>query len=189
LSGLTILPNSQEHYPDYDDGKILDSEEAIASEHVELDIKAGDAVIFLAELMHGSIINQTDLTRVAISMRMSFEQPSSHVGRRYWYEGVQQRGRKWRLETKFKDKQDFDPKSCSTTMESDNIFGGSNVEIEERSIRVEDESGAVHSFPRYCPHAGADLATGFYCKEDHTLVCPLHRLRVKAGRGRTRVKS
>lgn len=184
-AGLSILPNSQNLYPKTDGQKFSDFSQARSSQHVELNLKAGEAVIFLAELVHGSIINQLNKTRATLSMRFSLERPNNHVGRMYWYNG-----------TKINDncvsfdywaglnngKGDFDPKELEGQSLGDSGLGQFALSYDENYIQVEFEDG-VKSFPRYCPHQGVDLLNGHVCHKTQELVCPSHRLKIKCKHG------
>lgn len=184
-SGLSILENSQDYYPSTIGKDILaDSADAISSEHVSVNLQKGDCIIFLAELMHGSIINQTEDTRVTMSMRMSLNRPKEQTSKKYWYKKIKKNSEGiWKFMSFIeKDETNFDPKNMQNKknkFKTKNNFNALNVEKNKNYIFIKNKKNEVFKFPRRCPHNKADLINGFFDEKNKCIVCPIHRLRVK----------
>lgn len=171
LNGLSILRGSHDYYPETEGFSLVDFRAARAAEHTELQLEAGDAVIFLAELVHGSIINQSDITRGTISMRFCESEPRLHADHQYRYvkyDVARRRVKSTRLEL-----ATFSHKNLETTL--DECAQAEKIELTEEEIILSSEDGKK-VFPRRCPHQGVDMAGGFYCKEREGWICPAHRL-------------
>jgi hypothetical protein len=176
LSGLTVLESSQDRYPKTKKQNLIDYGDALASKHLELELKQGDGVIFLAELIHGSIINQKHSTRATLSMRFSMSKPDNHLARQYWYEDMDLISGNLRAIKPRDSHSSFSPKDLERDY-SDYSPDSRFAVWDELKITVVDGENALQ-FPRYCPHKGVDLLTGFFSDKDKMLVCPSHRLRI-----------
>jgi nitrite reductase/ring-hydroxylating ferredoxin subunit len=117
---------------------------------VDTDLEPGDAWLFPGDLLHTSILNASDETRVAISFRLTFSKPyfsgsgtESFVDSRYAGTPLEY----WTLQ------HPADP---------------------VRRLVCRDHGGRYTVVARHCPHRGADLAAGELTAEG--LVCPWHRL-------------
>ncbi len=181
-NGMGILLHSLDYHPKHDpDGQeIQPGVKTYPSQHYVTDLQAGDAVIFCAELLHGSVINQSGQTRVALSMRCAVEKPQFHQKYRYNYIGVEHgRFNNLTLAKSFAPAL-FVPESTATTFAAAEQKGSSlqptYIDHERIDVMVE---GQLKQFPRYCPHAGADLALGELSADGNHLICPAHRLCVK----------
>ena len=184
FNGLSILPESHNYYPDFYSGGLMKNlSDAITSEHVTLRLNPGDAVVFLSENIHSSILNQSDITRLALSMRFSLEKPSSQALKSYWYEKARKKNGGWVFTTEVSKKKLFDPKSIVNKFHKNN--NNNNLNVSSKSISVNINKNEKLTFPRFCSHEKADLKNSYFCSKDNTLICPLHRKRVKGSLRKT----
>ena len=174
---------AQNYYPEMKDQALVNYEDALSEKHFDLDLEPGDLVVFLAELMHGSIINQTNDTRYTLSMRLSTTMPNSHIDKLYWYDDLRINKDKANLKRVTIGEGSFNPASIHSDK-----YNGANIQdskyklIQENShIRVEDVTNGqcMGKFSKKCPHQGVNLMGGHYCAERNGLVCPAHRMLVK----------
>lgn len=180
-NGLSILPKSESYNPRFDAKiqEIATGVKTYPSQHWVTDMQAGDGIIFGAELLHGSIINTSNKTRVCLSMRCTPSEPEFHKRVTYNYIKVEDGKFDNLSRGKLVPSGEFEPVS------SDNIFEpaeriGSSIEPEyfdEQHITVK-VAGQSKQFPRYCPHAGTDLLNG-ELDDNGDLMCPSHRMCIK----------
>lgn len=173
-NSLSILPKSQDYYPPTNGFNLVNYKDAHADKHLELDLKPGDAVIFLAELMHGSILNQSDITRGTLSMRFCETEPILHADRQYHYVRFDSKNNKFKPNRLKKEK--FSHKELETAQALNS--NDKKIDIDEKNIQI-SLNGENIIFPRYCPHQGVDMAGGFYCEKRQGWICPAHRYCVK----------
>ncbi|MDA7755391.1 phytanoyl-CoA dioxygenase family protein [Pseudomonadales bacterium] len=173
-NSLSILPESQDYYPPTNGFDVVDFRDALAEKHLELELEPGDAVIFLAELMHGSILNQSDITRGTLSMRFCQTEPVLHTDRHYHYVRFNSNKNKFRP-SRLK-KENFSPKLLEASQPVSPE--GENIKINKKNIEISTHNGKI-TVPRYCPHQGVDMAGGFYCEKRDGWICPAHRYCVK----------
>jgi hypothetical protein len=177
-NGLALLPQSSEYQPRFDDGlqEIADGVKTYPSQQYTTDMQPGDAIIFQAELVHGSIINMTKKTRVALSMRCTPTEPEFH--KRVTYNYIKVEGGKFDNLSKGKlfNHGDFEPLSRDSVFEPVEARNSSimPVEYDDNHIKLE-VNGQVKLFPRRCPHAGTDLLNG-ELDDNGQLLCPSHRM-------------
>lgn len=180
-NGMSILLNSLDYHPCHDSQgqEIMPNVRTYPSQHYVTDLQPGDAVMFRAELLHGSIINQHSDTRVALSMRCSVEKPEFHRNYRYNYIGIE-RGKFNNLTNeKSFAKHWFIPESSQTSFAPAETKATSIQPAYVDEKRIELRCGdQIKVYPRYCPHAGADLLNGELNAEEH-LLCPSHRRCIK----------
>jgi hypothetical protein len=180
-SGMSILENSHDYYPDLNGQDLSNFDDAHSHLHHELNLKPGDGVIFLAELMHGSILNQTDYTRGTVSMRFSTQKPDAQSGVQYWYQRFEQQAdQNWKLmRGNLPQLETFNPwQEKATTFSSKKaVKPVKPVEFDGKLIVKEGDN--TYTFPKRCPHRGVDLAAGHFCTEEKALICPAHRLFVR----------
>jgi hypothetical protein len=176
LNGMFILPKSRDYYPKFANNEIRIGCQTYPGQQYLTDLRAGDAVLFAAELLHGSVINQTPATRFAFSMRCSFEKPRFHKTFMYNYVRVKPSFSNL-IAAKLKPNSDFEPPSRDTESPS---LGGlpPHIDIvsmtpEQLVVRVGEE---LVTYPRRCPHQGMDLRHGYL--DGNRLVCPQHQMRV-----------
>lgn len=176
-SGLSVLEDSQDRYPVTNGQQLNNFADALAEKHLELDLEPGDGVIFLAELIHGSIINQTEEMRATLSMRFSLEKPNNHIDKNYWYQGMDlTTGELKDIKSIKLSSIEFEPKKLEKIYE-DSKIDQNVVDWDDETITVNDQDSLL-VFPRYCPHKGVDLISGYYDVKNKKLVCPSHRLKV-----------
>lgn len=180
-NGMSILLNSLDYHPCHDaqGQEIMPHVRTYPSQHYVTDLQPGDAVMFRAELLHGSIINQDSHTRVALSMRCSVEKPQFHRNHRYNYIGLEKgRFNNLTIEKSFA-KHWFIPESTQTSFAPAEAKGTSIRPdyVDEKRIELRD-GDQTKVYPRYCPHAGADMLHGELNADGH-LLCPSHRRCVK----------
>ena len=180
-NGLSLLPQSASYMPRFDAKaqEIAQGVKTYPSQQYVTDLKLGDALIFQAELVHGSIINMTNQTRVALSMRCAPSEPNFHQRVTYNYIKTGIGGFNNLSASKLRAKGEFEPLS------RDIEFAPSEakqtaikpLKFDEQHIDLEVD-GQTKQFPRYCPHAGTDLLNG-ELNEQGQLLCPSHRMCVK----------
>ena len=180
-NGLALLPQSQGYCPRFSETEqeIEHGVKTYPSQQWVTDLDKGDALIFKAELLHGSIINMSENTRFAFSMRCSIEKPVFHRDHQYNYIGVDRGSYRSLLIDKVFRSHEFAPESA------DSVFPPSEARqtsIEPKSYDeqhiVLEVDGNLRRFPRYCPHAQRDLLFGELSSEGE-LLCPSHRMRFK----------
>ena len=177
-NGLAILPQTAEYHPKFNavEQEIAPGVKTYPSQQYVPEMEPGDALIFQAELLHGSIINMTQQTRVALSMRCTTSEPQFHKRVNYNYIKIDH-GRFDNLtRIKLTAKGGFEPPSNDTSftpMEQKNS-GIEPIEYDEKHIKLE-VNGQIRQFPRKCPHAGTDLLNG-ELDEKGQLLCPSHRM-------------
>lgn len=177
LNGMFVLPESNAYYPEFSENEIVPGCATYPDRQHITDLKAGDCIIFSAELVHGSILNQTEQTRFAFSMRCTFESPDFH--RDFMYNYVQVLPEFSNLTAlKLRPSSEFDPPSRDRYSED---FGPQRSALDvahsSKGKLVVASEGRELTFPRRCPHKGIDLSDGWL--EGDCIVCPQHQLRVE----------
>lgn len=180
-NGLSLLPQSASYMPKFDAKaqEIAQGVKTYPSQQYATDLKLGDALIFQAELVHGSIINMTNQTRVALSMRCAPSEPKFHRRVTYNYIKTGAGGFNNLSDSKLRAKGEFEPQSRDTEFAPSEAkyTGIKPLKFDEQHIHLEVE-GQIKQFPRYCPHAGTDLLNG-ELNDQGELLCPSHRMCVK----------
>lgn len=180
-NGLFILPKSQDYYPRFEGQEIANDVETYIEDQWETDLERGTAVLFLAELLHGSIINQTQSqTRSTLSMRFCLEAPNAQA-EMYDYRKVEMVNGNYQF-ADFVPEASFDPLDYCRDTFKPAVFNQIRQprRIEENKIIIEGKSPnqEIH-FPRRCPHAGYDLSKACFDAKSNQLICPLHHVAVK----------
>ena len=85
LNGMMLVPHSTDYLPKFADNEIVPGCDTYPERQYLTQMNTGDALLFRAELMHGSILNQTEHTRFAFSMRCTVEEPDFHRDFMYNY--------------------------------------------------------------------------------------------------------
>jgi hypothetical protein len=178
LNGMFLLPHSTDYCPKFGDNEIVPGMDTYPERQWLTEMKQGDVLLFRAELMHGSIMNQTEKTRFAFSMRCSIEPPEFHKDFMYNYVQISP---KFSNLTKMKATahSDFSPPSRD---ESFAAWGKQDRPLREMS-RVEGDNLIVSTpngelkFCARCPHHGVPLQDGRL--ENGRIVCAQHQLRVE----------
>ena len=178
LNGMFLLPHSTGYCPKFGDNEIVPGMDTYPERQWLTEMKQGDALLFRAELMHGSIMNQTEKTRFAFSMRCTVEPPEFHKDFMYNYVQI---APKFSNLTKMKATahSDFAPPS------RDEFFSewGKQVRPLRDISRVEGDKLVVSApegelkFCARCPHQGVPLQDGRL--ENGRIVCAQHQLRVE----------
>lgn len=182
LSGLSILPKSHNYNPKFKNFELENYKDCIISDHTVMNLNKGDAIFFLAELLHGSIINQSDDTRVTLSMRLCLNIPHEQKTQ-YWYQKMKF-DNKWKFLFFRKKNISFDPlKDINLSHLNQDFKNKFNLEIikfDEKYIFLKDKKNIIKKFRRKCPHKGVDLLNGCYVENGAkgSIVCPAHRLLV-----------
>lgn len=177
-NGMGILPQSVEYHPQYngDEREMTPGMKTYPSLQYVTDMQPGDGLIFRAELLHGSIINMSNQTRVAFSMRCAASEPQFHKTTQPNYIKVED-GRFDNLTAlKLMAKGDFEPPSRDRVFPPLESLNSSikPVDYDDKQITLQVD-GTLRTYPRYCPHAGADLLNG-ELNEQGQLLCPSHRM-------------
>lgn len=176
-NGMFLVPDSQDYYPQYAENEIVQGCHTYPERQYHTRLEPGDAVIFAAELLHGSLLNQTDATRFAFSMRCTTQRPDFHQDFMYNYVRLKPSFSNL-TRAKLVPSSKFRPPAEQTESPS---FGpqASRLDLEgvtATQIRVNTPDG-VRCYPRRCPHKGVDLQHGTL--EGGCVVCPQHQMRVK----------
>ena len=174
-NGLYILPRSQKYYPNFKDQEILEGNDTFINDQWVTNMQPGSAILFLAELLHGSIINQTDKIRSTLSMRFTLEKPDSQ-SKKYDYKFLKKTNDKYKF-FKFNHSENFSPyKEKSIPYESI-----CKEELQKKITKKNIEINFLdkkYIFPRKCPHRGFDLEHSVFDEKECKLICPLHHLRI-----------
>jgi hypothetical protein len=85
LNGMMLVPHSTDYLPKFADNEIVPGCDTYPERQYLTQMSTGDVLLFRAELMHGSILNQTEQTRFAFSMRCTVEEPDFHRDFMYNY--------------------------------------------------------------------------------------------------------
>ena len=180
-NGLSLLPQSADYMPKFDAAlqEIAQGVKTYPSQQYVTDLKLGDALIFQAELVHGSIINMTNQTRVALSMRCAPSEPNFHQRVTYNYIKVGDGGFDNLSRSKLKATGAFEPLSRDTEFAFSEAKQTSikPIRYDDQQIELEVE-GQIKVFPRYCAHAGTDMLNG-ELDANGQLLCPSHRMCIK----------
>jgi ectoine hydroxylase-related dioxygenase (phytanoyl-CoA dioxygenase family) len=182
-NGMGVLPQSGGYQPKFDGAlqEIASGVKTYPSQQYVTDMQAGDALIFEAELMHGSIINMTRQTRGALSMRCTTTEPQFHRRVTYNYikvarDNPNKGGFDNLTKIKLAATGDFEPASTDTTFapaeQKNTSIKPLHYDDEQITIEVD---GQPRKFPRKCPHAGTDMLNG-ELNEQGQLLCPSHRM-------------
>ena len=177
-NGMALLPESIDYHPKFNaaEQEIASGVKTYPSQQYTTDMEPGDALLFQANLLHGSIINTSDKTRVALSMRGTTSEPQFHKRVTYNYIKIENGQFDNLSKIKLTAKGSYEPLSIDsnfTPMEQKNT-GINPIEYDEHHIKLAIH-GEIRSFPRKCPHAGTDLLNGELNKEGQ-LMCPSHRM-------------
>ena len=177
-NGMAILPQSANYHPKYNaiEREMVPGMKTYPSLQYVTDMAAGDALIFHAELLHGSIINMSHQTRAAFSMRCTMSKPEFHRDKQYNYIKVQNKrfsnlswAKIWSIGSFVSESKDY----LYAPLEKHNS-SITPVEIDDNKIKLM-VNGQLKSFPRKCPHAGADMMNGELNNKGE-LLCPSHRM-------------
>lgn len=180
-NGISILPQSLKYQPKFSasEQEVLQEVKTYPSQHWVSHLNAGDAVLFSAELLHGSIINLSSNSRACLTMRSTIGAPTFHerVSTNY----IKLTGDIFdnMSGSKLRPQGCFEPLSRDLTFEPCEAqkTSVSPVYFDEKKITLRI-NGRLKDFPRYCPHAGRDLLMGELSQEGH-LLCPAHRMSFK----------
>lgn len=177
LNGMMLVPHSTGYLPKFADNEIVPGCDTYPERQYLTSMNAGDVLLFRAELMHGSILNQTNQTRFAFSMRCTTEEPDFHRDFMYNYVRI---APTFSNLTKLKvtARSSFEPASRDDFFED---FGPQDRPLREISresdgkLIVQTPDGEK-TFCANCPHQGVPLRDGRL--ENGRIVCAQHQLRV-----------
>lgn len=119
--------------------------------NVYTDLQPFEGLLFPAENIHGSILNTSNTTRIAFSMRFSLVKPVPQKGRSYKYIS-------YKVNDKDPSQNRFDPYELGQTL------SGSILRTKYRSNR------------QLCKHQGADFGFSSLINENDLVRCPRHCL-------------
>ena len=177
LNGMMIIPHTVDYSPKFANNEIIYGCDTYPENQYITQMNSGDVILFRSELLHGSILNQTDKTRFAFSMRCTLEKPTFHRDFMYNYVRILPTFSNLTINKIF-SKNLFEPKSCDIHYKN---FGPQPRPLREIS-RVENGKLIVQTsegekeFCLRCPHKGAPLIDGRL--ENGKIVCPQHQLRI-----------
>jgi hypothetical protein len=178
LNGMMLVPHSVDYLPKFADNEIVPGCDTYPDRQYLTEMNTGDALLFRAELMHGSILNQTEKTRFAFSMRCTVEEPDFH--RDFMYNYVRISPSYSNLTTlKLSAKSSFEPASRDDFFTD---FGPQlrplrDISREENGKLIVQTADGEKSFCARCPHQGVPLRDGRL--ENGKIVCSQHQLRVE----------
>jgi hypothetical protein len=177
LNGMMLVPHSTDYLPKFADNEIVPGCDTYPERQYLTQMSTGDALLFRAELMHGSILNQTENTRFAFSMRCTVEEPDFHRDFMYNYVRITPTfSNLTRL--KVAARSSFEPASRD---ESFADFGPQErplreISREENGELIVNTPEGEKTFCARCPHQGVPLRDGRL--ENGRIVCSQHQLRV-----------
>jgi hypothetical protein len=177
LNGMMLVPHSTDYLPKFADNEIVPGCDTYPERQYLTQMSTGDALLFRAELMHGSILNQTENTRFAFSMRCTVEEPDFHRDFMYNYVRIAPSfSNLTRL--KVAARSSFEPASRD---ESFADFGPQErplreISREENGELIVNTPEGEKTFCARCPHQGVPLRDGRL--ENGRIVCSQHQLRV-----------
>ena len=180
-NGLALLPDSLSYNPKFseEEQEIAHGVKTYPSQQWVGALNKGDALIFRAELLHGSIINMSNVTRFAFSMRCTDQKPEFHRDHQYNYIGIENGKFKSLIFDKLFNSFNFSPQSADTHFapadEKETALKPETYDEKHITVKVKNE---IMRFPRKCPHAGRDLLFG-ELDDDGRLLCPSHRMRIR----------
>ncbi|MCJ8269401.1 MAG: phytanoyl-CoA dioxygenase family protein [Psychrosphaera sp.] len=177
-NGMSMLPQSADYMPRFDVNlqEIASGVKTYPSQHYVTDLASGDALMFKAELLHGSIINMSKRTRVALSMRCTTTAPQFHKRLVYNYIKVENGQFDNLSKGKLSASGDFEPQSTDSIFQPAESKNTSIIPVEYDDTQIKlTINGQLKTFPRKCPHAGTDLLNG-ELNEKGQLMCPSHRM-------------
>ena len=175
-NGMFILPESIDYNPSFKNNEIIPGSEVYFERQFLTDLNPGDMVLFSAEMLHGSILNNIDKTRFAFSMRCTLSEPEFHADFMYNFVRVKPTFSNLLYEKFFKP-SNFKPEIGD---KFHNDFGKVNREnqfhnITENYLEIKHD-GKIKRFPRKCPHKGIDLINGKVT--NGILKCPQHQMKI-----------
>ncbi|MCE2735949.1 MAG: phytanoyl-CoA dioxygenase family protein [Acidimicrobiaceae bacterium] len=178
LNGMMLVPHSTDYLPKFADNEIVPGCDTYPERQYLTQMSTGDVLLFRAELMHGSILNQTEQTRFAFSMRCTVEEPDFHRDFMYNYVRIAPSFSNL-TKVKVAARSSFEPASRD---ESFADFGPQERPLRDNS---REENGELivntpegeKTFCARCPHQGVPLRDGRL--ENGRIVCSQHQLRVE----------
>ena len=177
LNGMMIIPHTVDYSPKFANNEILYGCDTYPEKQYITQMNSGDVLLFRSELIHGSVINQTERTRFAFSMRCTLEKPSFHRNFMYNYVRILPKFSNLTINKIF-SKNLFEPKSRDRHFETFGTQSRSLREIsrEENGKLIVQTSEGEKQFCLRCPHKGSPLIDGWL--ENGKIVCPQHQLRI-----------
>lgn len=178
LNGMMLVPHTTGYLPKFADNEIVPGCDTYPERQYLTSMDAGDVLLFRAEVMHGSILNQTDRTRFAFSMRCTTEKPDFHRDFMYNYVRIAPTfSNLTRL--KLSARSSFEPASRDEFFAD---FGPQARPLREISREVDGKlivqtPDGEKTFCARCPHQGVPLRDGRL--ENGRIVCAQHQLRVE----------
>ena len=177
LNGMMLVPHSTGYLPKFADNEIVPGCDTYPERQYLTTMNAGDVLLFRAELMHGSILNQTNQTRFAFSMRCTTEEPDFHRDFMYNYVRIAPSFSNL-TKLKLSARSSFEPASRDEFFAD---FGPQQRPL--RDISRESDGKLIvqtpdgeKTFCARCPHQGVPLRDGRL--ENGRIVCAQHQLRV-----------
>ena len=178
LNGMMLVPHSAAYQPKFANNEIVPGCDTYPERQYLTEMNTGDVLLFRAELMHGSILNQTDDTRFAFSMRCTVAEPDFHRDFMYNYVRIAPSfSNLTRL--KVTARSSFEPASRDEYFSD---FGPQERTLRDTAREVNGElvvqtPDGEKTFCARCPHQGVPLREGRL--EDGRIVCSQHQLRVE----------
>jgi nitrite reductase/ring-hydroxylating ferredoxin subunit len=164
-----------------------------------LPLSGGDMLIFDPEILHGTHLNVSSRTRVAVSLRLNARRPSfspdCFYAREFWRKASDIEAGRYDAILHLKREDNLDPPSPPKPIDwperpkTIQIAAGKNrepisvgpvsligegerlvVETDDRRILVHRRGGALFAVDARCPHYGVDLSDG--AADHEKLFCP-----------------
>jgi nitrite reductase/ring-hydroxylating ferredoxin subunit len=164
-----------------------------------LPLDAGEMLVFDPEILHGTHLNLTDKTRVAVSLRLNVRQPTfdpnCFYAREFWRQASDIEAGRYSVVHHFKREQHLaaaappstaprPPRTAILTVEPPAGQGSLEVgaaslvseggrlavQVAGRTVVILRRNGQLMAFDAACPHYGISLADG--AADDTTMFCP-----------------
>lgn len=178
LNGMMLVPHSASYQPKFANNEIVPGCDTYPERQYLTEMNTGDVLLFRAELMHGSVLNQTDQTRFAFSMRCTVAEPDFHRDFMYNYVRI---APSFSNLTKLKitARSSFEPASRDEFFTE---FGPQERTLRDTAREVDGKlvvqtPDGEKTFCARCPHQGVSLREGRL--ENGRIVCSQHQLRVE----------
>lgn len=207
-NGLSLYPQAWQTAPKFDGNRRILPDQPLGRA-LNFTLQPGDLIIFSAEHVHGSELNQTQDTRCILSMRMTLAEPNYHD--KYWYDyrqvsfvdnqsrlAISEPDPRW-LQARKRGRlpQLPNPAGCAVTptalsirqinAEQQGFLSKALLEGQVATVSPKQIATRIHQqvylLNRRCPHEGADLALGHV--RNQQLVCPWHNLCFEPSTGKS----
>ena len=208
---VILYPELFGHRVDYDPRSMYLAEGTKLPKPTKVDLKPGQLLLFNPEMLHGTQVNISDETRVALTIRINPKVPrfndDAPFNAEHWYASTDLAKRRYTHVSVFPaNEYQGDPSVAQDAVppgtlprvsaekaESGDIVLCSAVELDKsgqiavdlgnrKLLLVKDENG-TRAFNRRCPHRGIDLADGHV--DGQEAFCPGHGIAFSLSDGKS----